>query len=111
MEIILLVVRIRNKIISSVLFCRCNICQISTIFLANDIARDGSGRITVNCSNKFVSGSENNSLYIYYKGLSKHLLTFKFDTVRSVLEREKREEDANEFVSAVCWRPVSLLRK
>lgn len=58
----------------------------------------------------FVSGSENNSLYIYYKGLSKHLLTFKFDTVRSVLERERREEDANEFVSAVCWRPVSLLR-
>ena len=56
----------------------------------------------------FVSGSENNSLYIYYKGLSKHLLTFKFDTVRSVLERERREEDANEFVSAVCWRPVSL---
>ena len=31
------------------------------------------------------SGSENNSLYIYYKGLSKQLLTFKFDTVRSVL--------------------------
>ena len=54
-----------------------------------------------------IVGSENNSLYIYYKGLSKHLLTFKFDTVRSVLERERREEDANEFVSAVCWRPVS----
>ena len=31
------------------------------------------------------AGSENNSLYIYYKGLSKQLLTFKFDTVRSVL--------------------------
>ncbi len=34
-------------------------------------------------------------------------MTFKFDTVRSVLEKERREEDANEFVSAVCWRPVS----
>ena len=33
----------------------------------------------------FVTGSENNSLYIYYKGLSKQLLTYKFDTVRSVL--------------------------
>ena len=32
-----------------------------------------------------VLGSENNSLYLYYKGLSKQLLTFKFDTVRSVL--------------------------
>ena len=30
-------------------------------------------------------GSENNSLYVYYKGLSKQLLTFKFDTVRTVL--------------------------
>ena len=54
-----------------------------------------------------LSGSENNSLYIYYKGLCKQLMTFKFDTVRSVLEKERREEDANEFVSAVCWRPVS----
>ena len=34
-------------------------------------------------------GSENNSLYLYYKGLSKQLLTFKFDTVRSVLVRSK----------------------
>jgi len=32
-------------------------------------------------------GSENNSLYVYYKGLSKHLLTFKFDTLRSVMVR------------------------
>ena len=81
-------------------------------------------------------GSENNSLYLYYKGLSKQLLTFKFDTVRSVLvrsqiiflswkiikhvtaglfievdfvfqEREKKDEEANEFVSAVSWRTVS----
>jgi hypothetical protein len=35
----------------------------------------------------FSPGSENNSLYLYYKGLSKQLLTFKFDTVRSVLVR------------------------
>ncbi|XP_028394945.1 E3 ubiquitin-protein ligase COP1-like [Dendronephthya gigantea] len=52
-------------------------------------------------------GSENNSLYLYYKGLSKQLLTFKFDTVRSVLEREKKDEEANEFVSAVSWRTGS----
>lgn len=52
-------------------------------------------------------GSENNSLYIYYKGLSKQLLTYKFDTVRSVLEKDRKEDDANEFVSAVAWRPGS----
>ncbi|KAI8518413.1 RING finger and WD repeat domain-containing protein 2 [Branchiostoma belcheri] len=51
-------------------------------------------------------GSENNSLYVYYKGLSKQLITFKFDTVRSVLDKEKKEEDANEFVSAVCFKGV-----
>uniref|UniRef100_A0A8C1HFE3 COP1 E3 ubiquitin ligase n=2 Tax=Cyprinus carpio TaxID=7962 RepID=A0A8C1HFE3_CYPCA len=50
-------------------------------------------------------GSENNSLYLYYKGLSKTLLTFKFDTVKSVLDKDKKEDDTNEFVSAVCWRP------
>ena len=30
-------------------------------------------------------GSENNSLYVYYKGLSKQLLTYKFETVKGVL--------------------------
>ncbi|XP_064457745.1 E3 ubiquitin-protein ligase COP1-like isoform X2 [Ornithodoros turicata] len=49
-------------------------------------------------------GSENNALYIYYKGLSKQVLTFKFDVVRNILEKDKKEEDTNEFVSAVCWR-------
>ena len=52
-------------------------------------------------------GSENNSLYVYYKGLSKEILTYKFDTVRSVLEKEQKEDDSNEFVSAVTWRPGS----
>ena len=33
-------------------------------------------------------GSENNSLYVYYKGVSKQVLTFKFDTIRSVLVRK-----------------------
>ncbi|XP_048512284.1 E3 ubiquitin-protein ligase COP1-like isoform X1 [Athalia rosae] len=53
-------------------------------------------------------GSENNALYVYYKGLSKQLFSNKFDAVRSVLElQEKKEEDLNEFVSAVCWRQMS----
>lgn len=49
-------------------------------------------------------GSENNALYIYYKGLSKQVLTFRFDVVRNILEKDKKEEESNEFVSAVCWR-------
>ncbi|XP_066259287.1 E3 ubiquitin-protein ligase COP1-like [Euwallacea similis] len=52
-------------------------------------------------------GSENNSLYVYYKGLSKRLCQYKFETVEGVLEPERREDDSNEFVSAVCWKQDS----
>lgn len=53
-------------------------------------------------------GSENNALYVYYKGMSKQLFSYKFEAVRSILEsQERREEDLNEFVSAVCWRQMS----
>jgi len=52
-------------------------------------------------------GSENNALYVYYKGLTKQLFSFKFDAVRSVLENGRKEDDVNEFVSAVCWRQHS----
>lgn len=52
-------------------------------------------------------GSENNSLYVYYKGLCKQLLHYKFDGLSSVLEREEKDDDVNEFVSAVCWRQTS----
>jgi len=58
-------------------------------------------------------GSENNSLYIYYKGLQRKLFTFKFEannTILSASEEDKdrrRDDDVNEFVSAVCWRQTS----
>ncbi|XP_025419361.1 E3 ubiquitin-protein ligase COP1-like isoform X1 [Sipha flava] len=58
-------------------------------------------------------GSENNSLYIYYKGLQRKLFTFKFEATTAILsaaEEEKdrrRDDDVNEFVSAVCWRQTS----
>lgn len=53
----------------------------------------------------FIScGSENNSLYVYYKSLASQVLTFRFDANKSILEKDKREDDSNEFVSAVCWR-------
>jgi len=52
-------------------------------------------------------GSENNSLYVYYKGLCKQLLYYKFDGMCSVLEKEEKDDEVNEFVSAVCWRQTS----
>lgn len=52
-------------------------------------------------------GSENNALYIYYKGLTKKLFNYKFEAVRGVLEQERREDEPNEFVSAVCWKQHS----
>lgn len=54
-------------------------------------------------------GSENNSLYVYYKGISKQLLTFKFDVVTSIMEQNNKKDadSGNEFVSAVAWRPGS----
>lgn len=52
-------------------------------------------------------GSENNSLYVYYKGLSKRLCQYRFETTEGVLEQERRENDCNEFVSAVCWKQNS----
>lgn len=48
-------------------------------------------------------GSEDNSLYVYYKGLSKQLFSYKIDVGQRVSDLE-RSNDLNEFVSAVCWR-------
>jgi E3 ubiquitin-protein ligase RFWD2 len=53
-------------------------------------------------------GSENNALYVYYKGLSKQLFSFRFDAGRSVLGsssgKDLAADEASEFVSAVCWK-------
>ncbi|KAL4711286.1 hypothetical protein ACJJTC_019127 [Scirpophaga incertulas] len=49
-------------------------------------------------------GSENNALYLYYSGLSRPLLTYRFEAVRGFLEKERRDEEPSDFVSAVCWR-------
>lgn len=51
-------------------------------------------------------GSENNSLYVYYKGLSQNVLSYKFEPPRSLLERE-RADDGSQFVSAVCCKAGS----
>lgn len=49
-------------------------------------------------------GSENNALYVYYAGLARPLLAHRFDALRGFLERERRDDEPSEFVSAVCWR-------
>ncbi|XP_038221100.1 E3 ubiquitin-protein ligase COP1-like [Zerene cesonia] len=49
-------------------------------------------------------GSENNALYVYYGGVPRPLLAYRFDALRGFLERERRDEEPSEFVSAVCWR-------
>lgn len=79
--------------------------------------------------NDFIAcGSENNSLYVYYKvspspglplqtesciiilfqGLQHPVLSYNFGAVTSMMERTPRDvEEAHEFVSAVCWKPDS----
>jgi len=52
-------------------------------------------------------GSENNTLYAYYKSLSKVLTTYKFDFVRGTLDGRERPSDisqSNDFVSAITWK-------
>jgi len=60
-----------------------------------------------NNENFIACGSENNALYLYYKGLSQPLFHYKFDVVKSALEKERAEEESVEFISAVCWKPDS----
>ncbi|GAB0098602.1 E3 ubiquitin-protein ligase RFWD2 [Sergentomyia squamirostris] len=46
-------------------------------------------------------GSEDISLYVYYKGLPKPLFSMKIDRPSTI---DQSGSDLNEFVSAVCWR-------
>eukprot|EP00095_Tigriopus_kingsejongensis_P000169 maker-scaffold487_size158652-snap-gene-0.44 protein:Tk00169 transcript:maker-scaffold487_size158652-snap-gene-0.44-mRNA-1 annotation:"e3 ubiquitin-protein ligase rfwd2-like" len=53
----------------------------------------------------FAGGSENNSFFLFYKGLSKPLFSFKFDAARTLFGRNDQYlDESNEFVSALCWR-------
>lgn len=47
-------------------------------------------------------GSEDNALYIYYKGLSKPLFSYKIDSNK--ISDIDRLSEVSDFVSAVCWR-------
>ena len=49
-------------------------------------------------------GSENNSIYVYYKGLSKALFSYPISTHQPA---DDDSESSYEFVSALCWRKHS----
>jgi len=52
-------------------------------------------------------GSENNSIYVYYKDLPYPLLNYKFENYRSMIHPVRQDEVTSEFVSAVAWRTGS----
>jgi len=54
-------------------------------------------------------GSEDNSLYVYYKSLQRPLIRYRFNTIRSITgdSSARRDDDSSEFLSAVAWRPRS----
>jgi E3 ubiquitin-protein ligase RFWD2 len=55
-----------------------------------------------------VTGSENNTVYLYSSNLSKPLLTYKFDD-GTPSNNPKKDENMNDFVSAVCWSNQNYL--
>lgn len=48
-------------------------------------------------------GSENNALYVYYKGLSTQIQTWSFRNSKGHRDDGPVGPNENEFVSAVCW--------
>ncbi|KAJ2498157.1 hypothetical protein GGH96_004527 [Coemansia sp. RSA 1972] len=49
-------------------------------------------------------GSENNTMYAYYRNLSHPAVTHQFGNCNSVTGAEQPEDDPSLFVSAVCWK-------
>ena len=56
--------------------------------------------------NHIVCGSENNSLYCYYKDVSKYIMMYRFNMSQSLLPDTMEPSDNPDarFVSAVCWK-------
>lgn len=51
-----------------------------------------------------MTGSENNTVYLYCNEISKPIITYKFDDGGA--QAPKKDETVNDFVSAVCWSNV-----
>ncbi|KAJ2607450.1 hypothetical protein H4S08_004825 [Coemansia sp. RSA 1365] len=52
-------------------------------------------------------GSENNTMYAYYRNLSHPAVTHRFGNCNPVTGIEQPEDDPSLFVSAVCWKSKS----
>ncbi|KAK9702494.1 hypothetical protein K7432_011203 [Basidiobolus ranarum] len=52
-------------------------------------------------------GSENNSVYTYFKNLKQPVVTVKFKTANPVTGEPSTDEDPSQFVSSVCWKKNS----
>ncbi|KAJ2796373.1 hypothetical protein H4S07_006239, partial [Coemansia furcata] len=60
--------------------------------------------LTTSGSEWIACGSENNTMYSYYRNLSHPAVTHKFGNCNPVTGVEQPEEDPSLFVSAVCWK-------
>lgn len=59
--------------------------------------------------NHIICGSENNQLYLYYKGLSDPLMQYDFGCANSSQSPLSETDGAFDFVSAVCWKKNSKI--
>lgn len=50
-------------------------------------------------------GSEQNSVYCYYKAIPKPFTGYRFSSVDPLTGQEQHDDDASQFVSSVCWCP------
>lgn len=56
------------------------------------------------CLIHLITGSENNSVYVYYKHMTTPLASYRFgNPIDTMTGQVSAEEDPNQFVSNVCW--------
>ncbi|KAJ2492406.1 hypothetical protein IWW37_001453 [Coemansia sp. RSA 2050] len=60
--------------------------------------------LTTSGSEWIACGSENNTMYSYYRNLSQPAVTHRFGNCNPVTGIEQPEDDPSLFVSAVCWK-------
>ncbi|KAJ1726097.1 hypothetical protein LPJ61_005423, partial [Coemansia biformis] len=60
--------------------------------------------LTISGGDWIACGSENNTMYAYYRNLSHPAVTHRFGNCNPVTGVEQVEDDPSLFVSAVCWK-------
>lgn len=56
-------------------------------------------------SDYIACGSEENTVYCYYKAIPKPFTGYRFSTVDPLTGEELQDDDDSQFVSSVCWCP------